>query len=165
VPLAIELAAARVRLLPPQALLSRLDQRFSLLTGGARDLPERQRTLRNTLDWSFGLLSAGEQVLFVRLGVLSGTFGLPAVEAVCGQAAAGAGPLVDTLGSLVDSSLVRNTHSSKRQGTVKAGRPRPDHCDPLRGTPISVERLTARRVSDRVPAHLWRRRDGRRFVW
>ncbi len=107
VPLAIELAAARVRLLPPQALLSRLDQRFSLLTGGARDLPERQRTLRSTLDWSFGLLSAGEQVLFARLGVFSGTFGLPAVEAVCGQAAAGAGPLVDTLSSLVDSSLVR----------------------------------------------------------
>jgi predicted ATPase len=107
VPLAIELAAARVRLLPPQALLSRLDQRFSLLTGGARDLPERQRTLRNTLDWSFGLLSAGEQVLFARLGVFPGTFGLPAVEAVCGQPAAGAGPLVDTLSSLVDSSLVR----------------------------------------------------------
>jgi predicted ATPase len=106
VPLAIELAAARVRLLPPQALLSRLDQRFSLLTGGARDLPERQRTLRNTLDWSFGLLSAGEQVLFTRLGVFSGTFGLPAVEAVCG-AAAGAEALVDTLSSLVDSSLVR----------------------------------------------------------
>jgi hypothetical protein len=55
-PLAIELAAARVRLLPPQELASRLDQRFSLLTGGARDLPERQRTLRNTLDWSYGLL-------------------------------------------------------------------------------------------------------------
>ena len=60
-PLAIELAAARVRLLPPQALASRLDQRFSLLTGGARDLPERQRTLRNTLDWSYGLLSAASR--------------------------------------------------------------------------------------------------------
>src|SRR5271165_6099514 len=60
-PLAIELAAARVRLLSPLALLSRLGHRFSVLTGGARDLPERQRTLRNTLDWSFGLLSAGEQ--------------------------------------------------------------------------------------------------------
>jgi len=117
VPLAIELAAARVRLLPPQALLARLDQRFGLLTGGARDLPERQRTLRNTLDWSFGLLPAAEQALFARLAVFAGTFGLPAVEAVCGQAGdaaaaspdrgIGAGPLVDTLGSLVDSSLVR----------------------------------------------------------
>ena len=82
-PLAIELAAARVRLLPPQALASRLDQRFSLLTGGARDLPERQRTLKNTLDWSFDLLSAGEQALFARLGVFAGPFGLPAAEAVC----------------------------------------------------------------------------------
>src|SRR6516225_1074836 len=77
-PLAIELAAARVRLLPPQALLSRLGQRFSVLTGGARDLPERQRTLRNTLDWSFGLLSAGEQAMLARLGVFARSFGLPA---------------------------------------------------------------------------------------
>ena len=81
-PLAIELAAARVRLLPPQALLSRLDQRFSVLTSGARDLPERQRTLQNTLDWSFDLLSAGEQTLFARLGVFAGPFSLPAAEAV-----------------------------------------------------------------------------------
>ncbi len=99
-PLAIELAAARVRLLPPQALASRLDERFSLLTGGARDLPERQRTLRNTLDWSFGLLSAGEQELFARLGVFAGSFGLPAAEAVEG------GPVMDTLSALVECSLV-----------------------------------------------------------
>src|SRR5215831_4576367 len=112
-PLAIELAAARVRLLPPQALLARLDDRMGLLTGGARDLPERQRTLRSTLDWSFGLLSTGEQAVFARLGVFAGTFGLPAAEAVCGPAAATpadparARPVMDTLGSLVDSSLVR----------------------------------------------------------
>ena len=93
-PLAIELAAARVRLLPPQALLARLDQRFSLLTGGARDLPERQRTLRNTLDWSFGLLSPAEQELFARLGVFAGSFGLPAAEAVEDE------PVMDTLGAL-----------------------------------------------------------------
>ena len=110
-PLAIELAAARVRLLPPQALASRLDQRFSLLTGGARDLPERQRTLRNTLDWSFGLLSASEQALLARLGVFAGPFGLPAAEAVGIDArdqgqAEGPGQVIDTLGSLVDSSLV-----------------------------------------------------------
>ena len=85
-PLAIELAAARIRLLPPQALLARLDDRMSLLTAGPRDLPERQRTLRNTLDWSFGLLSSDEQALFARLGVFAGTFGLPAAEAVCGDA-------------------------------------------------------------------------------
>jgi predicted ATPase len=111
-PLAIELAAARVRLLPPQALLSRLDQRFSLLTGGARDLPERQQTLRNTLDWSFGLLSAGEQALFAWLGVFAGSFSLPAAEAVGagspleGQAGR-PGQVMDTLSALVDSSLVR----------------------------------------------------------
>ena len=79
-PLAIELAAARVRLLPPQALLGLLDDRMSLLTGGARDLPERQRTLRNTLDWSFGLLSPAGQALFSRLGVFPGTFDLEAAR-------------------------------------------------------------------------------------
>jgi predicted ATPase len=108
-PLAIELAAARVRLLPPQALLARLDDRMGLLTGGARDLPERQRTLRTTLDWSFDLLSGGERALFARLGVFAGTFDLPAAEAV-GAAAADPGRaahVMDTLGSLVDSSLVR----------------------------------------------------------
>jgi predicted ATPase len=111
-PLAIELAAARVRLLPPPALAARLDERFSLLTGGARDLPARQQTLRNTLDWSYGLLSAEEQALFARLGVFAGPFSLAAAEAVGagspgeGQTA-GAEPVMDTLGALVDSSLVR----------------------------------------------------------
>jgi predicted ATPase len=104
-PLAIELAAARIRLLPPRALLARLDDRMSLLTDGARDLPERQRTLRNTLDWSFGLLSADEQALFIRLSVFVGSFGLPAVTAICGDAVTG--PVIDTLSSLVESSLVR----------------------------------------------------------
>jgi len=111
-PLAIELAAARVRVLPPQALAGRLGQRFSLLTGGARDLPARQQTLRNTLDWSFGLLPAGEQALFARLGVFAGSFSLPAAEAVgagCPDEghAPGPGQVMDTLDSLVDNSLVR----------------------------------------------------------
>ena len=111
-PLAIELAAARVRLLPPQALASRLDERFSLLTGGARDLPQRQQTLRNTLEWSFGLLSAGEQALFARLGVFAGSISLPAAEAIGAGSrqqghAEGAWPVTDTLGALVDTSLVR----------------------------------------------------------
>jgi predicted ATPase len=108
-PLAIELAAARVRLLPPQALLARLDDTMGLLTGGARDLPERQQTLRNTLAWSFDLLSAGEQALFARLGVFAGTFDLPAAEAAAADPADPGRPghVMDTLGSLVDSSLVR----------------------------------------------------------
>jgi predicted ATPase len=110
-PLAIELAAARVKLLPPQALLSRLGQRFSLLTGGARDLPERQQALKNTLDWSFDLLSAAEQALFARLGVFAGPFSLAAAEAVGADPREGQaerpGQVMDTLGSLVDSSLVR----------------------------------------------------------
>jgi predicted ATPase/transcriptional regulator with XRE-family HTH domain len=82
-PLAIELAAARVRLLPPRALLARLEQRLPMLVGGARDLPERQRTLRAALSWSYDLLSAAEQVLFRRLGVFVGGATLDAVEAVC----------------------------------------------------------------------------------
>jgi predicted ATPase len=111
-PLAVELAAARVRLLPPQELASRLDERFSLLTGGPRDLPQRQQTLRNTLDWSFGLLPAAEQALFARLGVFAGSFSLAAAEAIgAGSPQQGDDPrpgqVMDILGALVDSSLVR----------------------------------------------------------
>jgi class 3 adenylate cyclase len=71
-PLAIELAAARITMLPPKAMLQRLSSRLKLLTGGARDLPERQRTLRATIEWSFALLEEGEQLLFGRLAVFSG---------------------------------------------------------------------------------------------
>jgi predicted ATPase len=82
-----------------------------LTGGGALDLPDRQRTLRTTLDWSFDLLPAGQQALFARLGVFVGTFALPAVEATCNDAAAAdpsqAGQVMDMLGALVDSSLVR----------------------------------------------------------
>ena len=71
-PLAIELAAARIKLLTPQAMLGRLGNRLKLLTGGARDLPERQRTLRSTIEWSYGLLEEDEKVLFARLSVFAG---------------------------------------------------------------------------------------------
>ena len=82
-PLAIELAAARIKLLPPQALLARLGQRLAVLTSGSRDVPERQQTLRNTIAWSYNLLDAAEQRLFRRLSVFVGGCTLEAVEAVC----------------------------------------------------------------------------------
>ena len=82
-PLAIELAAARIKLLPPQAMLSRLSNRLKLLTGGACDFPERQRTLRATIEWSHELLDEGEKILFARLAVFAGGFTLEAMESVC----------------------------------------------------------------------------------
>jgi predicted ATPase/class 3 adenylate cyclase len=101
-PLAIELAAARVRLLPPRALLARLARRLPLLVGGARDLPARQQTLRDTIAWSYDLLGEEEQALVRQLGVFVGGFTLEAAEAVC----AGESDLLDGLASLVDKSLL-----------------------------------------------------------
>ena len=99
-PLAIELAAARVKVLSPRALLERLETRLPVLAGGARDAPERQRTLRATIEWSHELLSEGEQRLFARLSVFRGGWTLEAAEQV-------AGADLDTLQSLIDKSLVR----------------------------------------------------------
>jgi predicted ATPase len=101
-PLALELAAARVKALTTEQILERLEQRLPLLTGGARDVPERQRTLRATIEWSYELLSADEQQLFAKLGVFRGGCTLEAGEEV-------AGADVDTLQSLVDKSLVRQS--------------------------------------------------------
>jgi predicted ATPase/class 3 adenylate cyclase len=106
-PLAIELAAARVKILSPRALLDRLDQRLPLLAGGARDLPERQRTLRATIEWSHELLSEDDQRLFARIAVFRGGWTLEAAEAV-------ADADLDTLQSLVDKSLVRVRPDSGR---------------------------------------------------
>lgn len=99
-PLAIELAAARVRLLSPRALLQRLDDSLSLLTGGAHDLPERQRTLRATIAWSHELLEPDEQAAFRRLSIFRGSFTLEAAEAV-------AGADLDAVATLVEQSLVK----------------------------------------------------------
>src|SRR5262249_23321672 len=85
-PLAIELAAARTKLLSPSAILDRLQSRLQLLTGGALDLPERQQTLRNTIDWSHGLLNDAEQKLFRRFAVCVGGCTLEGAEAICNTA-------------------------------------------------------------------------------
>jgi predicted ATPase len=104
-PLALELAAARVRLLPPGAILTRLDDALKLLTGGARDLPTRHQALRNTLMWSYDLLKPEEQTVFSRLGVFVGGFTLEAAEAVCNPD--GEVDILEGLTSLVDNSLIR----------------------------------------------------------
>jgi predicted ATPase len=105
-PLAIELAAARVNVLDSASLAARLEQRLSLLTGGARDAPERQRTLRATIEWSHELLDVEDQGAFKRLAVFAGSFGLEAAEAVCGIG-------LDTVASLVEKNLVRRWGSGR----------------------------------------------------
>lgn len=105
-PLAIELAAARIRVLPPEAILGRLDARLRLLTGGARDVPRRQQTLRNTIEWSYELLNDDERALFARLGVFAGGCQLDAVEALCADAGA-EDQVLEWLDSLVSQSLVQ----------------------------------------------------------
>jgi predicted ATPase/class 3 adenylate cyclase len=106
-PLAIELAAARITMLPPRAMLQRLGTRLKLLTGGARDLPERQRTLRATIEWSFALLDEDEQVLFGRLAVFSGGRTLEAIEAICDAEGDLPVDAFEGVSSLVDKSLIR----------------------------------------------------------
>jgi predicted ATPase/transcriptional regulator with XRE-family HTH domain len=111
-PLAVELAAARMGLVSPEDLLRRLQQRMPLLTGGPVDLPERQQTLRMTLAWSHDLLGLGEQVLFRRLAVFVGGWTLSAAEAVCASDDLPMHEVLDGLGALVDSSLVQRTGKS-----------------------------------------------------
>jgi predicted ATPase len=109
-PLAIELAAARVRVLTAAQMLERLSRSFDLLTGGARDLPSRQQTMRATVDWSYELLVPEERALFMRLGVFSGGWTLDAAEVVCEVS-------LDTLQSLVAKSLVQQ--SGERFATLE----------------------------------------------
>ena len=106
-PLAIELAAARSRLLPPPAMLARLERRLQVVAGGPRDLPPRQQTLRRTIDWSHDLLTADEQRLFARLAVFVGGRTLEAVEAVCNADGAFPEGVLDGVESLVGKNLVR----------------------------------------------------------
>jgi predicted ATPase len=106
-PLEIELAAARIKLFPPQALLARLGQRLVVLTSGARDAPARQQTLRNTIEWSYQLLDAYEQQIFQRLSVFVGGCTLQAIEAVCTELNGEAGQVLDGIAALIDKSLLQ----------------------------------------------------------
>ncbi|HEX2060224.1 MAG TPA: tetratricopeptide repeat protein, partial [Thermoanaerobaculia bacterium] len=110
IPLAIELAAARIRVLTPEQITARLADRFAILTGSARTMIPRHRTLRAAIDWSFALLTEAEQTLLAQLSVFAGSFSLEAVEAVC------EGPVLDLLSGLVDKSLVV---ANSRRGAVR----------------------------------------------
>ncbi|HYL40912.1 MAG TPA: hypothetical protein VET90_06350, partial [Candidatus Binatus sp.] len=111
-PLPIELAAARVRLLSPDAILARLEHQLAVLAAGSRDLPERQQTLRGAIAWSYDLLDEPGRHLLDRLSVFRGTFGLDAIEAVCGPATELGQEPLDGLMALTDQSLVRTLEAA-----------------------------------------------------
>lgn len=133
-PLAIELAAARTRVLPPVALLDRLDQRLAILTGGSRDQPPRLRSMRDAISWSYDLLSPALQALFSRLAVFAGGFGLDGTAAVAGDATASETEILDGVAALVDASLVR-------QVGTQAGGPRFAMLETIRA--FGLDRLSA----------------------
>ncbi len=144
-PLAIELAAARVRAFPPATLLPHLARRLRLLTGGPRDAPDRQRTLRDTIAWSHDLLSPGEQALFRRLAVFAGGCTIEAAEAVGTAAGETEIDILEGLGALVDKSLllVRGL-----EGTVEEPAPRYLMLETIRE--FALEQLTASGEKDAV---------------
>ena len=115
-PLAIELAAARVKLLPPQAILPRLDHSLGLLTGGCRDLPDRQQALRATIAWSYELLTEGARRLLAMCSVFAGGASLEVIETVCDAAVDIGLPVLDGVAELVDQSLLRQV---PRPGLVR----------------------------------------------
>jgi predicted ATPase/class 3 adenylate cyclase len=112
-PLAIELAAARMKLLSPETLLARLNQPLQVLTSGARDVAARQQTLRNTIEWSYTLLDAQEQELFRRLSAFIGGCTLEAIEAVYGALGNATGLILDIVASLIDKSLLQRREPGK----------------------------------------------------
>ena len=123
-PLAIELAAARMRAFAPDDLLSRLDDRFRLLTAGPRTAFPRQQTLRAVIDWSYDLLFADERLVFERISLFAGHFGVAAAEEVCADAAIGRDDVADLLARLVDRSLVttRRTRAASTSGSCRRSR-------------------------------------------
>ena len=142
-PLAIELAAARLNVLSPDTLLTRLEQRLQLLVRGPRDLPARQRTLRSTIDWSYDLLEPDERLLFARLSIFAGGCTLQMCEDVCDAT-------LDGLASLVDKSLVR------RRGA--AG-------EEVRFWMLeTIREYAAERLEGEADADEWRRRHAEHFL-
>ncbi len=111
-PLALELAAARIRVMSAQALLERLETRLKLLTAGPSDLPSRQQTLRNAIAWSYDLLNPAEKTLFYRLGVFAGGCTLDAAEEICSSDQKRGTDVIDILQSLVDKSLIRRVEEN-----------------------------------------------------
>ncbi len=140
-PLAIELAAARSKILSPEALLQRLSNRFALLTGGPRDAPARQQTLKRTMDWSYSLLDAYEQMLFARLGVFVGGCTIEAVEAVGQTTNERPTDMLNALQSLVDKSMLRQAEGPHRE-------PRFEMLETIRE--YALEHLAMRRESDQI---------------
>lgn len=121
-PLAIELAAARIRILSPESILERLDDRMQLLSGGSRDLPDRHRTVRDMINWSYELLNENEQLMFRRLAVFSGSFSIEAAEAICGfepedRQTKDEINILDLIASLSEKSLIA-------ERSTKMGEPR-----------------------------------------
>ena len=170
-PLAIELAAARIKALPLISLLDRLERRLPLLTGGGRDMPARQQTMRSTIGWSYDLLSPDEQALFQRLAVFAGGFTLEAAESVAGQAGPGnPAPLVSVLDgvtSLVDKSLLHLDHAphiEPRYQMLETVREYAQDCLSASGEMEEMRerhaRYFAHRAGDIAPLLQWQRDPG-----
>ncbi|MGH2740485.1 MAG: ATP-binding protein [Actinomycetota bacterium] len=148
-PLAIELAAARVKILTPEAILARLGDRLSLLAGGPRDLDARQQTLRDAIAWSFDLLDETEQRLFARLAVFMGGFSIEAAEAVCPRRELGV-DVLDGIASLVNKSLLRQMEL--------------DHPEPRFVMLETIREYAAERLADAADAEEIRRRHAEFFL-